>query len=401
MQSRRRKLLKIASFIVVLSMVWVSNFHFFDIANTVSAASINDLQDEYNRLEQQQREIQEKMKQTESEQAAEQERQNQLDEQIQVTQDQIDLLTQQIAQINEELEQKEQDIALKTEELNETTEQFKQRMRAMYMSEDPSMLSILFESEGIGDFLSRVEMVRRVSEHDNELIDTLERQRTELEEEKAQVEQDKKALEDSQAAMEVKQQQLNAAYEESQNAVLDLQRLEERYQANKEQIDAEMAQAEEEIQEAIRAAQGSSGDSAAEGVPIQAEGTFIWPVPGYTNITSGFGYRWGTTHKGIDISSGGIYGKTIVASDSGTVIKVVTNDIPGYSYGKYVMIDHGGGRVTLYGHCSAILVSTGQQVTQGQAIARVGNTGNSTGPHCHFEVRINGVAQNPLNYVSP
>lgn len=393
--SNKSTKMKAMSLIAAFAVAVAGSGHFLNF--DVTAASVSDLQNQYNQLEQQQRQIQDKMKQTQSDQAKEEEYQKQLDAQIDVTQDQINLLNRQITAINEELAKTEKSISDKSAELEKTYDQFEQRMRAMYMSSDPSMLSILLESKGIGDFLSRVEMVKRVSQHDQELIDSLNKQKTALEQEKSKAQQEKKELEASQASIQAKQTQLNAAYEKSEKAELNLQKMEEQYKANKAKLDAAMEQAEREIQAAIQASQGGSGGS---GDSPYVGGEFIWPVPGYYNITSGFGSRWGTTHKGIDISSGGIYGKNIVASNSGRVIKVVTNDIPGYSYGKYVMIDHGGGKVTLYGHCSAILVSVGQQVSQGEAIARVGNTGQSTGPHCHFEVRINGVAKNPLNYLT-
>ena len=126
-------------------------------------------------------------------------------------------------------------------------------------------------------------------------------------------------------------------------------------------------------------------------VPNMGSGSFIMPTKGV--ITSGFGARWGRNHNGIDIAAP--IGSSINASDSGVVI------FAGYkgSYGNLVKIDHKNGYVTYYAHCSEILVSEGEAVSQGQLIAKVGSTGNSTGPHCHFEVQTDGVAQNPLNYV--
>ncbi len=127
-----------------------------------------------------------------------------------------------------------------------------------------------------------------------------------------------------------------------------------------------------------------------------SSGNLMWPVPSLHTITTYFTWRWGSFHTGIDISGGSAYGKTIVAADGGTVVSA------GWSsgYGYCVKISHGGGLQTLYGHASKILVSAGQRVSKGQAIALVGSTGNSTGPHCHFEVIKNGTKVNPLSYVS-
>lgn len=126
-------------------------------------------------------------------------------------------------------------------------------------------------------------------------------------------------------------------------------------------------------------------------------GSFMWPLPYTRNITSGYGARWGRMHTGIDIAAGGVYGKAVVASDGGTV------EWAGYDssgYGNYVIINHNNGYKTLYGHCSAVYVSRGQSVSKGSTIAAVGSTGNSTGPHLHFEIRTSGGSRlNPLGFV--
>lgn len=126
-----------------------------------------------------------------------------------------------------------------------------------------------------------------------------------------------------------------------------------------------------------------------------SSGDLIWPVPSLHMITTYFTWRWGSFHTGIDISGGSAFGRTIVAADGGTVVSAGWSN----GYGNCVKINHGGGIVTLYGHASKILVSQGQRVSKGQAIALVGSTGNSTGPHCHFEVIKNGTKVNPLSYV--
>lgn len=126
-------------------------------------------------------------------------------------------------------------------------------------------------------------------------------------------------------------------------------------------------------------------------------GSFIWPLPHTHSITSYMEWRWGRMHNGVDIAGGGDYGQPFIAADGGTV---VWSGNDGGGYGNYVMIDHGNGYMTVYGHASELACSTGDYVSQGQTIGYVGSTGNSTGPHLHFEIRLNGEYQNPLNYVS-
>lgn len=130
--------------------------------------------------------------------------------------------------------------------------------------------------------------------------------------------------------------------------------------------------------------------------PTASLGKFSWPLPNYTTITSGFGPRWGTNHNGLDISGSGVYGADIVASDGGTVI-LSQEDNSGY--GRYVIIDHENGYQTLYGHCSELCVSVGDKVSAGQKIAEVGSTGNSTGPHLHFEIIDNGTKVDPYPFL--
>ncbi len=140
---------------------------------------------------------------------------------------------------------------------------------------------------------------------------------------------------------------------------------------------------------------GSFSSTAKPNPNVNGTGRFTWPLPGVNSISSYYGMRWGRLHSGIDISCSGVYGRTIVAADAGTVTSVKNSPS---GYGLHLIINHGNGYTTLYAHCSSILVSAGQTVSKGQAIAKVGNSGRSTGPHLHFEIRVNGSAKNPMNW---
>ena len=130
-------------------------------------------------------------------------------------------------------------------------------------------------------------------------------------------------------------------------------------------------------------------------------GTFMYPVPGYTYISSYYGWRFNGTdfHTGVDFTGSNVNGKKVVAANAGNVIFTKTTYIPGKSYGKYIIVDHGGGFSTLYAHLSSVNVSVGDYVKKGQSIGNVGSTGWSTGPHLHFEIRVNGKHTNPLPYL--
>lgn len=141
----------------------------------------------------------------------------------------------------------------------------------------------------------------------------------------------------------------------------------------------------------------SSSSNSSSSYTTGSSGMFAWPLPYTHTLTSTFGTRWGRLHGGLDISAGGVYGQPIYASASGTVT-FSGGDNSGY--GNYVIIDHGSGYTTLYGHCSSLVAVTGQYVNQGDLIGYVGSTGNSTGPHLHFEIRLNGEKMDPLGYTS-
>ena len=184
----------------------------------------------------------------------------------------------------------------------------------------------------------------------------------------------------------------------SQSAVIS--QLESREETVRRQVEEQVAE-EARIQSLINqalAAQKTSAQSAS--ASVSGTGTMQWPCPSTNRLTSRFATRQhpidGVTkmHNGIDIAGG--YGADIIAADSGTVLFSGNSS----SYGKYIVISHGGGLTTLYAHCSQLLVSAGATVSRGQTIAKVGSTGKSTGPHLHFEVSLNGSRQDPLSYVS-
>jgi murein DD-endopeptidase MepM/ murein hydrolase activator NlpD len=171
--------------------------------------------------------------------------------------------------------------------------------------------------------------------------------------------------------------------------------LRQRIRASREEAAAIEARSEEIAQEL--AAEASTTDPATADAPISsapvAAGAsgFVWPISGA--ITSGFGDRWGASHQGIDIDC--VTGAPVVASKEG---RVVTASYDG-GYGNHIVIDHGGGAATLYAHNSDLSVTSGQHVSQGELIAACGSTGQSSGDHLHFEIRVNGAPQDPLGYL--
>lgn len=372
------------------------------------AASLTELQQEQAKLEQEQEENDAKLASLKEDQSKQQEYKDALDAQMQNLQSQIDGLNTQINGLDASIEEKNTAIAEKQKNIDEDVETLKERLCAIYMMGDASTLEILLQSESVIDMAQKVELLNIITEHDTKLIAQLTADMESIADEKAEIESEKEQVAAARTELESKGSELASVQAEAERVLEELNQSVASVQAESDRIAEEKAQASAEIDQwwkdyyAQLAAQnnsssGSSGGSSSGSIGsggYVSTGNFTWPVPGFTNISCGYS----SGHKAIDISGGGrtIYGTPIVAADSGKVVTATYH----YSYGNYVMIDHGGGYSTLYAHASSLAVSVGQTVTKGQTIAYVGSTGNSTGPHLHFEVRVNGVRQNPFNWFS-
>lgn len=269
------------------------------------------------------------------------------------------------------------------------------RVRSIYIHGQLSYLEVILGSKSFSDFANRLELLRRVIHSDYDLILEIQNQKAQIEAKKAQLEKDKAHL-DVLAAEAQKEQDAIAAKKAEQQRVLEQAR------ANKsaaEQLERDLIDRSKQVQSLIqeRLRQRETASSGSDESYTQGSGVMSWPCNGV--ITSPYGYRvhpiFGTTiyHSGMDI--GVDYGTPIHAADSGTVI--YSGWISGY--GNAVIIDHGGGVQTLYGHNQSLNVSEGESVSKGSVIAYAGSTGNSTGPHCHFEVRVNGEPADPMAYL--
>ncbi|MEG2174853.1 MAG: peptidoglycan DD-metalloendopeptidase family protein, partial [Oscillospiraceae bacterium] len=256
---------------------------------------------------------------------------------------------------------------------------------------------LVLGADDFSEFLTRTQVASRVAAHDRTVIEKMRVELAKISALKDQIQDDKSEVEASKGQMAVKQSQLGQELTKTQDQIQDMSALESEYKANKAKIDAEMKQVQSEVDEIYKQI-NSVGDY--EG------GVMIWPVPGYKRISSEYGWRFGGTdyHTGIDISGSnaagqGIYGKPIVAAAAGKVAFTQLTFVQGRGYGRYIIIDHGGGISSLYGHTSGLAVKVGDTVTRGQTIAYVGSTGWSTGPHLHFEVRVNGKHTPPRPYL--
>ncbi len=331
-----------------------------------------------------------------------------VEEQIREYQSQIDSLDQQIADIEAQISALEQEIAGREAAIEDRFDKLLLRVRSIAQTGNLSVLQMLIDTEEYTDYLLRSQVMKQISEHDQELMDELEAEKKAINSEKEKIEQDKESVaqaRESQLAlkadMDKQKANLDSLYKTAKQKEDQLQKALNQYESEKERIKKDEAKLEAMIQELLNT---TSSDG-------KYGGSMYWPTPTVKKITSPFGYRWGGDfHGGTDISNGRSSGERIVAAADGTVLKVNSTDSWGMSYGYYCMIDHGldsqGRRiVTLYAHMQkgSPVVREGQKVVGGQTIlGYIGATGNVTGPHLHFEVRVNGTRVDPVGngYIS-
>ncbi len=355
---------------------------------------------------------------------------NQTQDEINKVDEQIDQVLQEVADLNEsirtyesELQQLnsrnaelEKSISEKEDDLAEKKANLEKRLVAMYMKKETTFFDILL-SGNLMEFISNKNTIKQAADYDNNLMEEVERLKTELQQEKAEVENIKQQTETKTAELqkvkaekEEKAANLNEEQQKLETQLSEYKAQAEQYaQLEREAIAKEEAARKLAEQNKNSSSNSSSSSSTSSNSTSSGNSSVIsnpysggkvgWPCPASSRITSQYGYRilFGVRdfHTGIDI--GASTGTNIVAAESGTVI--LANYGWNGGYGNYIIINHGNGLTTRYAHASKLYVSAGQTVTKGQVIAAVGTTGNSTGPHLHFEVRENGSHKNPLNYL--
>jgi murein DD-endopeptidase MepM/ murein hydrolase activator NlpD len=348
--------------------------------------------------------------------AAAQVQESRLQSDIGTIESRIRTLERQVGGVSTRLEALEHDLALQQERLNRirrlyqfqtqqldffsheynvSVERLNARLIAIYESDQPTTLDVLMSSSSLSDFLERVDYVRDIGSQDAVITTQVHgakdrwhavREKTKVTKKKVETVTRTIAVRTTEVRAEkqrllISEKGLAAVRGHKKTKLASVQESKAEYLHEVAGLQAASRQVTAQIQ--------SSGSSSYDSSPSSSG--LIWPVSG--PVVSGFGMRWGRMHEGIDIAVG--YGTPIHAAASGTVI------FSGWmsGYGNFVIIDHGGGMATAYGHQSSIAVGGGQSVSQGQVIGYVGCTGHCFGPHLHFEVRINGSAVDPLGYL--
>ena len=322
--------------------------------------------------------------------------------QISSYQSEIDDLDTKLSEINTQIESAQDKINEKQENYDEQQELLEKRLVATYEAGETSYLDVLLSSSSLTDLISNYYLISEITESDMELMEKIEKEKQEIETAKQELETNKKELDSTRAQKQQKTTELQNAKTQKDNYVAQLNEDEKNTQAELEQFEQDKRDIQAQLAEIARKEAVSSGGSNGSNIANNPSSSgYIRPIVGY-GITCGWmGY---SGHTGVDFSGSGIAGKPILAAKAGTV---VTSTALKYSngnyrsYGEYIVINHHDGTMTLYAHGApgSRLVSAGQSVSQGQQIMSVGTTGNSSGYHLHFEVRVNGRPVNPAPYL--
>ena len=352
--------------------------------------NLNDLQNQQQDLQNQITESQEQLQEVQSQLSENLQQIEKLDESIKESEKKMQELDEKIATLKQEIEEIQSKLDIAQKNYEEQKAIMEKRLVAIYEAGDIQYLDLLLKSNSLSDFLSTYYMISEITSIDKQLLDEVEKEKKEIELSKAKLDKNQELLTTSLQTQTKTSTVLQNTKTLRENYI---SRLSEEEKAKQAQIDEITAQYDNINQQIL--------ELALQGLDTNyIGGALAWPVPGYTKITSNYGMRVHPItgqyklHTGVDISAP--LGANFVAANDGIVTKAEYNT----AYGNMVIIDHGGGISTLYAHGSEILVKVGQTVKRNDAILKVGSTGYSTGPHAHFEVRINGVVTNPIEYIT-
>jgi murein DD-endopeptidase MepM/ murein hydrolase activator NlpD len=398
-----------------------------------SATTVDEIKEQQAELQAQTDELQSKLDSLKDDEAKAQEYSDTLQQEISVTEQKIDAANNSITTLNSSISDLEKKLSDAENEYAGTLEKLKERIKALYMTGDIGTIQILLNSKSLYDFSLKNEALKKVTEHDNELMSEIKDYMSKTKADREELESQKNEVADMKKQLEADQTNLQGLETENESVIATLQSQQSDTQsqisANEEEdasLNAQIAdliaqeKAAEEAKAQAEASQKAADEAAAAAAAAQNNGSSsstsgnelssasssssggtltgngfspIWPLPGYgtSSITCYYGEDG---HMGLDIAAP--YGTPIIAAESGKVLSAEYH----WSWGNNVLIYHNGTYSTRYAHMSSFAVSAGEYVTQGQVIGYVGSTGNSTGNHLHFEVYVDGYRVDPYPYIA-
>ena len=372
---------------LIISIGFVVGLLFSAIYGVAYGATIDE---QLKASDKKQKEAKSKLENVKKERAKTLESQEALARELIELQNKVNDISEKIDVTNTKLQEEEVKLDVATKEANIKYENFKERFRVVCEEGPVTYLELLFSAKNFSDFVDKIEVAQEIAENDKKIFDEMEAVRVEIENSRNEILALKQSQEESKNSLVSEKDKLNAKKLEQQQYIKSLEKDAAAYQR--------IIDEEERAMQALKNSISGSLSSSTSGKGYVG-GEFLWPTPSCSIITSNFSPRRKNPvtgvykrHTGVDI--GASYGAAIIAANAGTVTLAGWNS----GYGNCVVIDHGGGRATLYAHMSSIGTSKGQYVTKGQQIGKVGSTGNSTGPHLHFEILINGNAVDPMQY---
>lgn len=374
--------------IIVFSLVFALVAEIAVYSRADAAQTVSSLNNQLSKLEKEKAKIKKELKAIESKKQSTMTKKAALDQQIDVTEREIDTINSLIKALDVQVAEAAAELAAAEAEEKGQTEAFLSRVRVMEEEGASSMLGIILSADSFSDMITRTELIGSVMEGDKKLIAELAATRASIAEKKAKLDSSRAEQANAKKKLVNRQDSLENQYKEANSLIKSLNVSAAEYEKAFDEAERAMDATRASLQKLLSTSTSSK----------YVGGEFRWPTKA-TRITSYYGTRKdpitkkSSMHTGIDIGSG--MGTEIYAANSGTVV------VAGWSskgYGNYVVIDHGGGRSTLYAHMSKIKTKKGAKVSKGDVIGLVGSTGYSTGPHLHFEILINGKHTNPMNY---
>lgn len=362
------------------------------VANVGYADTLGNLQNQQSDIKNQKNQINKQLNEKKKTEKTLNQQLTELNRQLGTVQQAIDDLDNQMKETEDNIAFTAMEIENKQRDYDGRLAILNLRLKEMYEYGDVNFLEVLMNSSSFTDFLSRFEYLRYIAANDQKLLD-------EVVQRKETLEADKVRLDELIVSLEAQKKEQEAKSVELADASAKQATLVKQIKAEEKVLYDELDELEAESKQIAAVIKQIQAEQAAKNGTSKAPGSYLWPCPASHIVTSNYGYRVNPVskvyklHAGMDI--GAAYGSAVIAAASGTVIK---SEYYG-GYGNCIIIDHGGGVATLYGHMSSLIAKNGQKVTAGQTIGKVGSTGNSTGNHLHFEVRINGSTVNPAGYV--